>query len=343
MAYKINEDLYIGNTNKQLKDLLVPDGDTLPIGAIVDFDGSTIPDGYARYVDPDVMSETILFDTNTWDSMMKRYETKNIDFTPYTYVEVHFTGQGGTNATNTILKIDLTKPFKSVITNSSVSYSYGASVCYPDIQLLQGSNNDPGIFRIGACISTDKKKIWMGDAGYFTGQTNSGNFDANSMYNRISKIVGFKPTIRIKKIQQPASYPENSIYDAYSTSTTDTYSCNYINSIIESGSNENGSWIKWADGTMICYLNRGYSANEDFVADGSIFLKDFDGWTFPKPFIITPFVQVTNRSANAYRRTWTYCSGNISNTNIEKIGIITYWNASSAGGVFYLLAIGKWK
>lgn len=46
MAYKINEDLYIGNTNKQLKDLLVTDGDTLPIGAIVDFDGSTIPDGY---------------------------------------------------------------------------------------------------------------------------------------------------------------------------------------------------------------------------------------------------------------------------------------------------------
>ena len=116
-----------------------------------------------------------------------------------------------------------------------------------------------------------------------------------------------------------------------------------INSIVESGSNENGSWIKWVDGTMICYLSRGYSANEDFGADGSIFLKDFDGWTFPKPFIVTPFVQVTNRSASALRRTWTYCSGNISNTNIEKIGIITYWNASSADGVFYLLAIGKWK
>ena len=113
--------------------------------------------------------------------------------------------------------------------------------------------------------------------------------------------------------------------------------------IVDSGSNSNGSWVKWADGTMICYLSRGYSANGDFVADGSIFLKDFDGWTFPKPFIVTPFVQVTNRSANAYRRTWPYCSGNISNTNIEKIGIITYWNASSAEGVFYLLAIGKWK
>ena len=252
MAYKINEDLYIGNTNTQLKDLLVPDGDTLPIGAIVDFDGSTIPDGYARYVDPDVMSETILFDTNIWDSMMKRYETKNIDFTPYTYVEVHFTGQGGTNATNTILKIDLAKPFKSVITNSSVSYSYGASICYPDIQLLQGSNNDPGIFRIGACISTDKKKIWMGDPGYFTGQTNSGNFDAYSNYNRISKIVGFKPTIRIKKIQQPSDYPSNQIHDAYSTSTTDTYSCNYINELgLGEYSTTEKIVGKWIDGKPI--------------------------------------------------------------------------------------------
>ena len=42
--YKINEDLYIGNTNKQLKDLLK--GDALPIGAITEFDGVTIPEGY---------------------------------------------------------------------------------------------------------------------------------------------------------------------------------------------------------------------------------------------------------------------------------------------------------
>lgn len=34
----------------------------------------------------------------------------------------------------------------------------------------------------------------------------------------------------IRKTQQPSTYPENQIHDAYSTSTTDTYSCNYINS-----------------------------------------------------------------------------------------------------------------
>lgn len=51
MAYKINENLYIGNTNKQLKDLPVPDGDTLPINGYIPFDGNTIPDGYEELFD----------------------------------------------------------------------------------------------------------------------------------------------------------------------------------------------------------------------------------------------------------------------------------------------------
>ena len=42
--------------------------------------------------------------------------------------------------------------------------------------------------------------------------------------------------------------PENS----KTTGTTNTYSCDYINGIVESGSNENGDWIKYNDGTMIC-------------------------------------------------------------------------------------------
>ena len=342
MAYKINEDLYIGNTNKQLKDLLVSDGDTLPIGAIVDFDGSTIPDGYARYIDPNVMSETILFDTNTWDSMMKRYETKNIDFTSYTYVDVHFTGQGSTNSTNTILKIDLTKPFKSVIINSGVNYSYGASICYPDIQLLQGSNNDPGIFRIGACISTDKKKIWMGDPGYFTGQTNSGNFDANSTYSRISKIVGFKPTIRIKKIQQPSDYPSNQIHDAYSTSTTDTYNCNYINSIVESGSNANGTYIKYVDGTMVCIKKITFTNVVINTAWGSVYetASKLNFGDYAQEFIEIPNVSITLADgATCFCETFSErTKKSIGNTWLWKPAVETKGTMT-----FDVIAIGKWK
>ena len=33
----------------------------------------------------------------------------------------------------------------------------------------------------------------------------------------------------IRKTQQPSDYTDNQIHDAYSTSATDTYSCNYLN------------------------------------------------------------------------------------------------------------------
>ena len=46
MAQYINKDTYVGDTGKQLKDLLLPYGDTLPIGAIVNYNGTTVPEGY---------------------------------------------------------------------------------------------------------------------------------------------------------------------------------------------------------------------------------------------------------------------------------------------------------
>ena len=37
----------------------------------------------------------------------------------------------------------------------------------------------------------------------------------------------------IRKTQQPAEYPDNTIHDAYTESSTDTYSCNYVNNITD--------------------------------------------------------------------------------------------------------------
>lgn len=35
----------------------------------------------------------------------------------------------------------------------------------------------------------------------------------------------------IRKTQQPSDYPKNQIHDAYNESTSDTYSCNYLNNM----------------------------------------------------------------------------------------------------------------
>lgn len=179
----------------------------VPVNAIIEYEGATIPTGWESYTTDDAYTQTTLWHTTSWDNMLTPLTVKNLDMSSYDYVEVTFTGQGGTNSTTEILKIDLKEQFQIAMNIDNTSYMYGTSICFPDIQLLQRSNNDPGIFRIGALVSTDKKKLWVGDTGYFTGQTDSGNFDRSGIYARVSKIVGIKKINRIRKISQSTYSP----------------------------------------------------------------------------------------------------------------------------------------
>lgn len=179
----------------------------VPVNAIIEYEGATIPTGWESYTTDDAYTQTTLWHTTSWDNMLTPLTVKNLDMSSYDYVEVTFTGQGGTNSTTEILKIDLKEQFQIAMNIDNTSYMYGTSICFPDIQLLQRSNDDPGIFRIGALVSTDKKKLWVGDTGYFTGQTDSGNFDRSGIYARVSKIVGIKKINRIRKISQSTYSP----------------------------------------------------------------------------------------------------------------------------------------
>ena len=143
----------------------------------------------------------------------------------------------------------------------------------------------------------------------------------------------------IRKTQQPSDYPENQIHDAYSTSATDTYSCNYINGIVESGSNANGNWTKWADGTMICTGTvSGSSTMYDYWSQ---FKRTQEGIpvSLPAEFINAPFVFTSSY----------YISGLIavlvlkSNTNgFTFTGLKANGNSEGTYSFNYL-AIGKWK
>ena len=88
----------------------------------------------------------------------------------------------------------------------------------------------------------------------------------------------------IRKTQQPSDYPSNSISNVKTTGTTNTYSCDYINGIIESGSNEKGNWIKFVDGTMIC--NCSVTRNiANTNAWNNLFIGDIQNIPFPQTFI----------------------------------------------------------
>ena len=116
-----------------------------------------------------------------------------------------------------------------------------------------------------------------------------------------------------------------------------------VNSMIENGSNANGSYVKYDDGTMICYGEEsGTTTWSDYwslckrspnTSNDALVL------TFPKEFISAPIVQLTGNhegfifSANLF---------SVSTTTL-KVMLFKPTNASGTEYKYSWLAIGKWK
>ena len=113
-----------------------------------------------------------------------------------------------------------------------------------------------------------------------------------------------------------------------------------IAGIVESGSNENGSWVKFADGTMICTL-------VTTITDQAInqpYVNLYQGtrvWTFPVPFVERPavscseFTYGTSSSWGLIRECQaSYARLNVLDVVSREAGTNTRISA---------IAIGRWK
>ena len=111
-----------------------------------------------------------------------------------------------------------------------------------------------------------------------------------------------------------------------------------INSVVGNGTNNNGSWIKFADGTMICYGSFELVLN-NFVAWGSLYSQDYENpHNFPQTFASINTCLVEN-SGNAAA----FISRVAYNTNgITKLSPVRP-TTSTATYTFSYIAIGKWK
>ena len=151
----------------------------------------------------------------------------------------------------------------------------------------------------------------------------------------------------IRKTQQPSDYPENQIHDSYSTSATDTYSCNYINGIVESGSNANGSWTKWADGTMI--INKTVLGTANITnAWGSLYISsEINLGDFPVAFIEMPTIVVSPQTQTGTQYMLVGNGGSGSGYGTEtNAGNVALVRPNSRTDVAYRLEViakGKWK
>lgn len=122
-----------------------------------------------------------------------------------------------------------------------------------------------------------------------------------------------------------------------------------LGNIVESGSNDNGTWIKWADGTMVIRQSKVHSSSTINTTDGNIYRGNLGTMPdFPVEFIEAPdvFLTLTNafklivagQEGNpTTKRAFDY-EGNPALIGVESATIQTCENVK-----VNLLAIGKWK
>ena len=135
------------------------------------------------------------------------------------------------------------------------------------------------------------------------------------------------------------------IKNEYTTSATDTYSCNYINGIVESGSNTNGSWTKWADGTMI--INKTVLGTTNITnAWGSLYVSaEINLGNFPVAFIEMPTIVVSpqTQTGTQYMLTGQGGSGYGSETNAGYVSLVRPNSRTNVAYRLEVIAKGKWK
>lgn len=114
--------------------------------------------------------------------------------------------------------------------------------------------------------------------------------------------------------------------------------------IVDSGSNENGSWVKWADGTMVV-LQEYFDTKTIYVTMGSLKRVGLKAPPdFPQEFKEPPIVQITLQ--HAWLAWLMGIEGNATTTNAtgkELIPIASVEQTTLTDVKIHILAIGKWK
>ena len=128
---------------------------------------------------------------------------------------------------------------------------------------------------------------------------------------------------------------------------TDTLSAEAIQAMVtalteypKSGSDTNGNWIQYADGTMECYL---VEAVENFTLSyeyGTASMGfNYYEWTYPKPFISVPHVAV-GRAQIGSGGQW---GSTRQNTNTKAQAVVWGTLGNTGSLRITLHATGRWK
>ena len=107
--------------------------------------------------------------------------------------------------------------------------------------------------------------------------------------------------------------------------------------IIDSGNNENGNWVKFSDGTMICYAKLTATISASY--QGTYYAG---GWHFPLAFIEIPVALFSAETYPYGLVSLDYHSASVTgNFVIQSVSTTPALNSSTI--TFSMCAIGRWK
>ena len=107
--------------------------------------------------------------------------------------------------------------------------------------------------------------------------------------------------------------------------------------VYDSGTNGNGTWVRYVDGTMMCTTSISGSKSGS-VYTGGLYRYDFGVWTYPQAFIGTPVISSTSSDQLV---TGFQSYANMSSTTVQ----LYHWTSSTTvtSSLFIPVAIGRWK
>lgn len=110
--------------------------------------------------------------------------------------------------------------------------------------------------------------------------------------------------------------------------------------IIERGSNSNGEYVKYADGTMICWNSGIATGATPTTAAGALFITGLLTWTLPASFSTAhPIVAHVAPSFSAW---WCNAIPDLATGSSVSFRTFAYSNGSGTSWTAFGLAIGRW-
>lgn len=111
--------------------------------------------------------------------------------------------------------------------------------------------------------------------------------------------------------------------------------------VIERGDNANGSYVRWADGTQMCWQQSGtLTADQGAIGTTGFSASEIYTWVFPASFIATPITSVSARRLSGAHSHW----GMVSSSHGTWSSRRSFYMAAENGatGTLITMASGRW-